>query len=111
MGKTKRHALCIPLQTDPRSTGEHPSCWFISNQKQGGRQAGGYTPSLPLLAQAGKDSKVFFVLIVTAMMIPSQRPHKVAIPECWTLKRFVMETSTQEVSWEGCWPEGFHSLY
>lgn len=33
-------------------------------------------PSLPLLMQAGKDSKVFSVLIVTAMMIPSQSPHK-----------------------------------
>lgn len=51
-------------------------------------------PSLPLLVQAGKDSNVFSVLIVTAVMIPSQSPHKAAVPECWALKRLVMETST-----------------
>lgn len=88
MDKTKRHALCIPLQTDPHlQTGGHPSCWSIPNQKQGGRQAGGCTPSLPLLAQADKDSKVFSVLIVTVMVIPSQSPYKFAIPECWGLKK------------------------
>lgn len=43
--------------------------------------------SLPLLAQAGKDSKVFSVLIVIAMVIPSQSPYKDAIPEFWALKK------------------------
>lgn len=86
MDKTNRHALCIPLQTDRPLIHRRTS--------QGGRQAGGCTPSLLLLAQAGRDSKVFPVLIVTAMVIPSQSPHKVAVPECWALKSFVMEIST-----------------